>query len=172
MKNTLLTLITFSLVLVNLVLNVIIVVTVLPAVNNMNSLVTRIGTAIDLDIQSGGDASGGAEITMDSVTPVLLQGDITANLKDSGDGENHVISISGVTILLNNNSSVFDTYSDLTQYESIIAAEIQKIVAGYTYEEIKNQETVVEAQERITENLNTMFGSDLITKVTFKAISS
>lgn len=172
MKNMLLSLITFSLVLVNLVLNVIMVVTVLPAVNNMNSLVTKIGTAIDLDIQSGGDASGGSELSMESVTPVLLKGDITANLKDSGDGENHVISISGVTVLLNKKSSVYDNYSDLTQYESIIAAEIQKVVAGYTYDEIKNQEVVAEAQERITKNLNSMFGSDLIAKITFKAISS
>ena len=50
MKKNLLTIITFALVLVNIVLTSILTITIMPEVKKVNELVTRICDAIDLDL--------------------------------------------------------------------------------------------------------------------------
>lgn len=164
MKKSLLTIITFALVLVNLVLTAVMALTIVPEVNNVNSLIARINSAIDLDIQSGNEHSGGSSYSMDSVAPHSLTDNLTINLKKGDDGEQH-FAVLGITILSNTSSDAYENYQDLTEYDNVIAAQVNSIVSGYTLEQMQNNSQ--EIRDEIRASLNTMFGSDLIASVEF-----
>lgn len=57
MKKNLITVITLALVVVNLVLTVILTITILPETQKANELITKVCSAIDLDLESGSATS-------------------------------------------------------------------------------------------------------------------
>lgn len=166
MKKSLLTIITFALVLVNLVLTAVMALTIVPEVNNVNSLIGKISEAIDLDIASGDEKTGGAGVSIDSIEPWAIEGNLTINLKRGADGEDH-FAVLGVTISKNMKSEAYESYSDLTQYEGVIKGEINSIVSSHTMEEMREDADGV--RKEIKDRLNTLFASDLIADVTFSS---
>ncbi|MBQ1720291.1 MAG: flagellar basal body-associated protein FliL, partial [Lachnospiraceae bacterium] len=67
MKKNLLTIITFALVLVNIVLTSILTITIMPEVKKVNELVTRICDAIDLDLQAATGAESTETVSLENV---------------------------------------------------------------------------------------------------------
>lgn len=166
MKKSLLTIITFALVLVNLVLTAVMALTIIPEVNNVNALIGRVGEAIDLDIQSG-DEKSGDNVSLESTTPYSLSENMTVSLKPGEDGEAHFAQV-GLTLYLNNSSDVFETYAsggDLSAYDSVIKSQVNNVVGTYTIDDLKRDTS--KACDEIKESLNTMFGTNLISKVEF-----
>ncbi|MBO6214563.1 MAG: flagellar basal body-associated protein FliL, partial [Lachnospiraceae bacterium] len=86
MKKNLLTLITFALVVVNLVLTAIIAITIVPEVQKVNNLVTTVSNAIDLDLQAAVDADSSESISLADITPYEIPDTLTINLKTGSDG--------------------------------------------------------------------------------------
>ena len=88
MKKSLITLITFVLVLVNLVLTIMLTFTILPETKKANNLIGKISTAIDLDL-SAGQSSGGGSTSLENTEPYTMKDTITTNLKSGDDGKQH-----------------------------------------------------------------------------------
>ncbi len=168
MKKNLITIIIFALVLVNLVLTAILTITIVPETKKANELITKVCTAIDLDLQAG-EAAGSLSIPVSQIVTYDIPDSMTINLKDNGDGNSHYAVIT-VTISMDSKNEDYGTYAadgTLSSYESLIKSEINTVVSGYTVDQLKNDKSVVETE--ILSNLQTMFASDFIIGVSFSS---
>ncbi|MBR6281036.1 MAG: flagellar basal body-associated FliL family protein [Lachnospiraceae bacterium] len=171
MKKNLLTIITFALVLVNIVLTSILTITIMPEVKKVNELVTRICDAIDLDLQAATGAESTENVSLENVESYNLPDSLTINLKPGADGATHYGVVS-ITLSINKKSESYETYgANITggMYDGIISDTVNSTIAKYTYEEITADQSAV--QREIKNELNAKFGSNLIVNVGFSKVT-
>ena len=171
MKKNLLTIITFALVLVNIVLTSILTITIMPEVKKVNELVTRICDAIDLDLQAATGAESTENVSLENVESYNLPDSLTINLKPGADGATHYGVVS-ITLSINKKSESYETYgANITggMYDGIISDTVNATISKYTYEEITADQSAV--QREIKNELNAKFGSNLIVNVGFSKVT-
>ena len=167
MKKSLITLITFVLVLVNLVLTIMLTFTILPETKKANNLIGNISTAIDLDL-SAGQSSGGGSTSLENTEPYTMKDTITTNLKSGDDGKQHY-AIIGLTLNINKKSEGYKskkyTKDDMNNYDGVIKSALTSVMSKYTIDEAQNHQD--ELLEEIKDKLGQSFGRELITSVGF-----
>ena len=161
MKKNLMTVITMVLCLVNLVLTAVVVFAVVPEINNVNSLIAKVSEAIELDVKTGSDADGAATVSVDDqyLYKVNNGESMNINLKDSGDGKNHVAVVK-VTVTMNKTSEKYALYGPDSEnagnyddkYKSFVIQELSQ----FTIDELKENNTL--GQDEIRDDLNSYFG--------------
>ncbi len=164
MKKNLITVITLALVVVNLVLTVILTITILPETKKANELITKVCSAIDLDLESG-SATSNANIPIDQIDVYDIEDEQTINLKSSGDGKDHFAIITVSISMDKKNKDYKDLQPEVENKVKLIKGEINNIVSQYTIDEIKDNQSAV--QNEILKDLQKMFGSDFIVAVGF-----
>lgn len=164
MKKNLITVITLALVVMNLVLTVILTITILPETKKANELITKVCSAIDLDLESG-SATSNADIQIDQIDVYDIEDQQTINLKSSGDGKDHFAVITVSISMDKKNKDYKDLQPEVENKVELIKGEINNIVSQYTIDEIKNNQSAV--QNEILKDLQKMFGSDFIVAVGF-----
>ena len=164
MKKNLITVITLALVVVNLVLTVILTITILPETQKANELITKVCSAIDLDLGSG-SATSNANIPIDQIEVYNIDDEQTINLKQDGDGKDHFAMITVSISMDTKNSDYKDLKPQVEEKVNLIKGDINNIVSQYTIDEIKNNQSAV--QDEILKDLQKMFGSDFIVAVGF-----
>ena len=164
MKKNLITVITLALVVMNLVLTVILTITILPEIKKANELITKVCSAIDLDLESG-SATSNADIPIDQIDVYDIEDQQTINLKSSGDGKDHFAVITVSISMDKKNKDYKDLQPEVENKVELIKGEINNIVSQYTIDEIKNNQSAV--QNEILKDLQKMFGSDFIVAVGF-----
>ena len=164
MKQNLITVITLALVVVNLVLTVILTITILPETQKANELITKVCSAIDLDLESG-SATSNANIPIDQIEVYNIDDEQTINLKQDGDGKDHFAIITVSISMDTKNSDYKDLQPQVEEKVNLIKGDINNIVSQYTIDEIKNNQSAV--QDEILKDLQKMFGSDFIVAVGF-----
>lgn len=164
MKKNLITVITLALVVMNLVLTVILTITILPETKKANELITKVCSAIDLDLESG-SATSNADIPIDQIDVYDIENQQTINLKSSGDGKDHFAVITVSISMDKKNKDYKDLQPEVENKVELIKGEINNIVSQYTIDEIKNNQSAV--QNEILKDLQKMFGSDFIVAVGF-----
>ncbi|MBD8914673.1 MAG: flagellar basal body-associated FliL family protein [Lachnospiraceae bacterium] len=164
MKKNLITVITLALVVMNLVLTVILTITILPETKKANELITKVCSAIDLDLESG-SATSNADIPIDQIDVYDIEDQQTINLKSSGDGKDHFAVITVSISMDKKNKDYKDLQPEVENKVELIKGEINNIVSQYTIDEIKNNQSAV--QNEILKDLQKMFGSDFIVAVGF-----
>ena len=164
MKKNLITVITLALVVMNLVLTVILTITILPETKKANELITKVCSAIDLDLESG-SATSSANIPRDQRDVYDIEDQQTINLKSSGDGKEHFAVITVSISMDKKNKDYKDLQPEVENKVELIKGEINNIVSQYTIDEIKNNQSAV--QNEILKDLQKMFGSDFIVAVGF-----
>lgn len=164
MKKNLITVITLALVVMNLVLTVILTITILPETKKANELITKVCSAIDLDLESG-SATSSANIPIDQIDIYDIEDQQTINLKSSGDGKEHFAVITVSISMDKKNKDYKDLQPEVENKVELIKGEINNIVSQYTIDEIKNNQSAV--QNEILKDLQKMFGSDFIVAVGF-----
>lgn len=164
MKKNLITVITLALVVMNLVLTVILTITILPETKKANELITKVCSAIDLDLESG-SATSNANIPIDQIDVYDIEDQQTINLKSSGDGKDHFAVITVSISMDKKNKDYKDLQPEVENKVELIKGEINNIVSQYTIDEIKNNQSAV--QNEILKDLQKMFGSDFIVAVGF-----
>lgn len=164
MKKNLITVITLALVVMNLVLTVILTITILPETKKANELITKVCSAIDLDLESG-SATSNADIPIDQIDVYDIEDQQTINLKSSGDGKDHFAVITVSISMDKKNKDYKDWQPEVENKVELIKGEINNIVSQYTIDEIKNNQSAV--QNEILKDLQKMFGSDFIVAVGF-----
>ena len=160
MKKNLITVITLALVVVNLVLTVILTITILPETQKANELITKVCSAIDLDLESG-SATSNANIPIDQIEVYNIDDEQTINLKQDGDGKDHFAMLTVSISMDTKNSDYKDLKPQVEEKVNLIKGDINNIVSQYTIDEIKNN------QDEILKDLQKMFGSDFIVAVGF-----
>ena len=164
MKKNLITVITLALVVVNLVLTVILTITILPETQKANELITKVCSAIDLDLESG-SATSNANIPIDQIEVYNIDDEQTINLKQDGDGKDHFAMITVSISMDTKNSDYKELKPQVEEKVNLIKGDINNIVSPYTIDEIKNNQSAV--QDEILKDLQKMFGSDFIVAVGF-----
>lgn len=164
MKKNLITVITLALVVVNLVLTVILTITILPETQKANELITKVCSAIDLDLESG-SATSNANIPIDQIEVYNIDDEQTINLKQDEDGKDHFAMITVSISMDTKNSDYKDLKPQVEEKVNLIKGDINNIVSQYTIDEIKNNQSAV--QDEILKDLQKMFGSDFIVAVGF-----
>ena len=166
MKKNLITVVILALVVVNLVLTAVLTITIVPETQKANELITKVCSAIDLDLQAG-DTAGSLSIDVaDMVDYAVGDEALTINLADSGDGACHYAILS-VTLSLDSKNEDYATYNngDLSAYASVIKNDIISVVSAHTIDDMKNNEDAV--KEEILEDMQALFKSDFIVRVNF-----
>ena len=164
MKKNLITVITLALVVVNLVLTVILTITILPETQKANELITKVCSAIDLDLESG-SATSNANIPIDQIEVYNIDDEQTINLKQDGDGKDHFAMLTVSISMDTKNGDYKELKPQVEEKVNLIKGDINNIVSQYTIDEIKNNQSAV--QDEILKDLQKMFGSDFIVAVGF-----
>lgn len=168
MKKNLLSILILALVLVNLILNVVMIFSVLPAARKTNKMVTQICSILDIELAA--DEETANKISMDKLAiHEVSEGDtMTINFKGGADGKAHYL-VTAVSISMNTESDGYKKYGEtISEKESIIKGEISNVVSSYTMEEY--QVDAAGIREEIVKNLQDMFESDFIVDVTFSDV--
>lgn len=175
MKKSLLTVVNFALTLINVILTAVIVVAVVPEVKNVNTLVSKVSSAIDLDLEAGAADSSVAAVDLTKVSTYTLADSLTINLKAGDDGTDH-FAVLNVALNVNTESEDYKTYSaGLTTggdgtYDANIKDTVIKVVSNYTLDECRGD--IDSVQNDVRDALNKMFGSgDLIASVSFPSVT-
>ncbi len=173
MKKNLATVILLALTVVNLAMNCIIVFTLVPANQKVNTLITQIAGAIDLELSdetaANYDSSSPGNVSLEDIDTYTIEDDLTINLaKGEGDSDDHVAVIS-VAINQNMKSEAYEQYGgsdNMAARESNIKSTIVAVVGSFTYDEMMSDKTA--APKACAEALNELFGStDFIVSVDF-----
>ena len=167
MKKNLMSVLILALVVANLVLTAILMISVVPQTKKANQLITKVCSAIDLELEGGKDNSS-INIPMERLETISIDdgASMTINLKDDGEGEAHYAVVS-VALAVDNKSDGYKTFGveGVTAKKDIIKDIVNKVVSGYTLEEMKADQT--KAQDEILSRLRRMFDSDFIVSVAF-----
>ena len=171
MKKNLITVVILALVVVNLVLTAVLTISIVPETKKANELITKVCSAIDLDLRAG-DTSGSLAIKVENMVDYAVSSGetMTVNLADSGDGNLHyaVLSVSLSLDSTNEDYAKFgDGAGDLSSYDNVISDTIKTAVASHTIDEMRNDEEGV--KEDILEALQTLFQSSFIVRVNFSS---
>ena len=169
MKKNLVSVIILALVLVNLILTAVLAFTIIPQTQKSNILIDRVCAAIDLELESSGDAL--AAIPIEDIEVYNVADQFTINLKDSGDGKSHYALFS-VGFSLNIKSEAYETVTveGISAKETLIKDKIIGIVKQYTKEEFDANSEAVKAE--ILEAMQEMFGSDFVVGVSFSGVQT
>ncbi|MCR4674691.1 MAG: flagellar basal body-associated protein FliL [Lachnospiraceae bacterium] len=162
MKKNLMTVITMVLCLVNLVLSAVIVFAVVPEINNVNALISKVSQAIELDVQTGSDADGASTVAVENQYMYSVNGGeaMTINLKDNGDGESHFV-VAKITATQNITSEKYATFGGETNaatYDNIYKMYINQVVSQYTIDDIKTNQNA--PLDEIRDLCNSYFGDN------------
>lgn len=170
MKKNLMSVLILALVLVNLVLTAILTITILPQTKKSNELINQVCSAINLELQSG-EVTDVSQIPVDQLATYSLETEFTVNLKDSGDGKQHIAQLS-VSIYMDKENKDYKTYgteAKLAEHQNLIENEINRTVNEYTIDDMTNNQQGV--QDAITKNLQKLYNSDFIVGVGFTKIT-
>ncbi|MBQ2801653.1 MAG: flagellar basal body-associated FliL family protein [Lachnospiraceae bacterium] len=165
MKKNLFSILILALVLVNLVLNVVMIFSVLPAAKKTNKMVTQICSILDIELAP--DEEETQKVSMDKLAVYeLSEGEtMTMNFKGGEDGKSHYL-VTAVSISMNTESDGYKKYGEtISEKESIIKGEVSNIVSQYTMEEYQVDAAGIRSE--IVKGLQEMFESDFIVDVTF-----
>ncbi len=171
MKKSLLTVITFAIVVANLVLTILLTLNTQSEIKAANELITKVCEAIELDIASSD--SNESTVPVDQTTSydaVDSENKLTINLKMDEDGVAH-FAVLTCTLTENMQSKAFETYGNtIGDYGSRIQSIIQSTISSYTYNEILSDQQAV--KDEIKDKVNALFGaSDFIISVDFPSIN-
>lgn len=170
MKKNLMSVLILALVFVNVVLSAIIMITLVPSTKQSNELITKVCSAIDLELESG-KVYNVSSVPVDQLEVVKLNGGetMTFNLKDSADGTAHFV-VADVSLSLNTQD---DDYAALQPQVEGKEALIKEIVADtfltYTYEDVKTKDGQEELKDELLDKVQELFDSDFVIAVNLSA---
>ncbi len=107
MKKNILTIVIMAASLVNLILTIVMVFSIVPAMNKTNKLIDKVVSVIDLEIEK----EEAAEYSVESLEAykIAFETKQTINLKaDPGDAEAHFAVIDGITISFNKDAEDYE----------------------------------------------------------------
>ena len=167
MKKNLISVVILALVFANFVLTALLMFSVLPETKKANTLIEKVCSAIDLDLNSGA-ATGTSNISIDDqeIYKVSEGEDLTTNLAEGKDGKTHY-AVLNVSLVLNKKSDNYKKYTQdfLTNQDDII-----KVVSGYTFEQFNQNSDAI--KDTILEDMQNLFGKDYVIGVNFSKLTA
>ena len=161
-----------ALVFANFVLTAILMFTVLPETQKANTLIEKVCSAIDLDLNSGGtNETSNIPIDQQDTYKVNEGEKITTNLAKGNDGKSHY-AIVKVSLVLNKKSDNYATYNQefLANQDETIKNDVIQVIGQYTLDEFETNKEQVKSE--ILSDMQKLFGADLVIGVNFSESTS
>ena len=172
MKKNLISVLILALVFANFVLTAILMFTVLPETQKANTLIEKVCSAIDLDLNSGGTNETSNIPSDQQDTYKVNEGEkITTNLAKGNDGKSHY-AIVKVSLVLNKKSDNYATYNQefLANQDETIKNDVIQVIGQYTLDEFETNKEQVKSE--ILSDMQKLFGADLVIGVNFSESTS
>lgn len=161
MKKNLLSILILAFTIINLVLNVVLIFSLMPASKKTDQMVTQICSILDIELEASEDEE---QVPLENIETYSFAEDMTINLKIGADGSEHIAKIK-VTISMDKKHKDFKKYGDLSTKEQLIKREINEAVSGFTYEEALQDMSAIESEA--LKRVQTLYDSDFIIGVSF-----
>ena len=154
MKKNLISVVILALVFANFVLTALLMFSVLPETKKANTLIEKVCSAIDLDLNSGA-ATGTSNIS----------------IAEGKDGKTHY-AVLNVSLVLNKKSDNYKKYTQdfLPNQDDTIKNDIIKVVSGYTFEQFNQNSDAI--KDTILEDMQNLFGKDYVIGVNFSKLTA
>ncbi|MCR5692115.1 MAG: hypothetical protein K6G62_07840 [Eubacterium sp.] len=156
MKKNILTIIIMATCLVNLVMNVVLVFSIMPAMNKTSNLVDKVASVVDLEIEDANKEE--EEYTIqDLVTfDIAYETSVKINLQsDEGDSKAHYAVLDGVVVSFNSKAEDFEAINTSVQTNPVYVNDIVKeTISGYTVTTINEATVRQEVIKKIQEKYN------------------
>lgn len=157
MKKNILTIVIMAATLINLILSVVLVFSVMPAMNKTSNLVDKVASVIDLEIDTKED--GEEDYTIEDLVtyPIEYESSVKINLqKEPGDEAAHYALLDGIVVSFNSNADDFKSVQESVQTADVYIQDIVKeTISGYTVANINEAAVKKEAIKKIQEKYNT-----------------
>lgn len=163
MKRNLLTIIILALGILNMILTAVIVFAVVPTTMRTNSLISKVASTIDLELESPSDKDEN-QIDIADIEVYQIPEDLTINLKnDTNDDKNHYALVS-VSLSINTKSEDYKVLQPtIATNESSITEIITDEFSKYTVSTVTANKENIKAE--ILEKLQELFKSDFIISI-------
>lgn len=173
MKKNLLSILILALLIVNIILNVIVMISVTSTNRKTAAVVGSIATILNLELDKTGEEEEAVVVSMEDTDSYDIADKLTIPLRveakeAGGDGDQHFLVVS-VSLAMNKKDKGYETYGSaeaMAAKEGMIKGEITDVISGYTLSQVQADQEVLRAD--ILERLQTMFDSKFIYKVTFR----
>ena len=172
MKKNLISVLILALVFANFVLTAILMFTVLPETQKANTLIEKVCSAIDLDLNSGGtNETSNIPIDQQDTYKVNEGEKITTNLAKGNDGKSYYVIVK-VSLVLNKKSDNYATYNQefLANQDETIKNDVIQVIGQYTLDEFETNKEQVKSE--ILSDMQKLFGADLVIGVNFSESTS
>ena len=155
MKKGLLNLLLLVLMITNVALTAVLVFAIVPAMNSTTELVGKVATAIDLEKELKEQKN--ETISIDKTATYTFSEKMPILLKTSDNGDQNFAQIQ-VTLTLNTEDENYDKYKDkLAENENLMMIEVNRVLGGYTAEQLSDLETKELATKEIRDALRDLF---------------
>lgn len=155
MKKGLINLILLVLMVTNVALTAILVFAIVPAMNATSDLVTKVAQAIDLEKELKDQKN--ETISIDKTDTYTFSEKMPILLKTSDNGEQNFAQVQ-VTLTLNTEDEGYSKYSNkLADNENLMMIEVNRVLGGYTAEQLSDPEIKDQATKEIRDALRDMF---------------
>ncbi len=165
MKKNLMSVLILALVVVNLALTALLLLTVLPQSKKANELITKVVSAIDLELESG-QVTNSNTIPISDLEVYAVNGGNAwlINLQSTDDKAHHAQI--AVSLSMNTQDDGYKDGSEaIASKEALIMDVINRVIGGYTADVLKDDPQG--AQQEILKELQQLFEDDFIVGVTF-----
>lgn len=161
MKKNILTVVIMASTVINLILTIVMVFSIVPAMNKTNKLVDKVASVIDLEIEKEEDQQYSVE-DLEAYT-IAFESKQTINLMpEPGDNDSHFVILEGVVVSFNKEA---DDYSNIS--ESVKAADvyIRDFVKEAISEQTINTLNENEVKEAALAKIQDFYGSKCIVRI-------
>lgn len=165
MKKNILTVIIMAATCINLILTVVIVFAVVPAMNKTNTLITKVATVIDLEIDSQNGESEAYSMEDLELYSCAFDSKQTINLRqDEGDSKSHYAVIESVNISFNTKADDYKDIKATVEKSSVYIQDVAKeVICGYTVTTLNEKE----ARETTLKRVQELYKTKAIVDVSF-----
>ena len=155
MKKGLINLILLVLMITNVALTAILVFAVVPAMNSTTELVGKVAKAIDLEKELKDQKN--ETISIDKTATYTFSEKMPILLKTSDNGDQNFAQIQ-VTLTLNKEDEAYKKYEGkLSENENLMMIEVNRVLGGYTAEQLSDAEIKDQATKEIRDALRDLF---------------
>lgn len=164
MKKNILTVVIMATSVINLVLTIVLIFSVMPAMNKTSNLIDKVASVIDLEIENPDQDNSYSMEDLDPFT-ISYEAKETLNLqKDEGDDAAHYFQLGGLVISFNMLAEDYDSISEQVKTNSVYAEDaIKSTISSYSKANFDQAKIRTECVKKLQE----MYNTKCIVDVTF-----
>ncbi len=166
MKKNITSIIIMALVGLNVVLTGIILFAMVPSLNKVNTLVTKVSNAVDLDLGNLQEAGYG-NLGIDDKENYTLENKFSGTLKKGSDGKVRYVAIDSISFTLNKKAESYkDVSANIATYQTSINDVVSKVFNEYTMDEVTEKQD--EIKQKVIDGVSQLFSNaDCFVSVSF-----